>query len=457
MKSRSATLVAVFWIALCTTPMLSAQGSALTRDDRELFKWFDGLGYTPDLADKTLVAIETGFFTLGDGTQRVPQRLLGFLLSDSAEAFVVHLTTATDARYVRTGPTSTTGAVDFTRLNLRATADVMARWAREPGSTVLPANIPRYWRTQLTLFMLARACAAAGFDDLAHELVAASQVAERTEGSPYTLKQELSGTIANQRVALAFADFERGGTRVAFREEVKRLVLNFPQADFAKTESSAGREMLRELDRMIGEDSARTKRQAPATLQGRARIAELIFLLRDQHAPQRTMPGYPDFVCGWALSDDARRSCEDQDSPVRQLINAGPAAVPQLIEALDDTRLTRAVHYYRPGLPTQVLRVGDCALQILESISGLRFTSVAAPLHALTKNERKTLKDNVNKWWESVRGKTSDLPGQDPPTAQPAPLPSPPIPLPAPPRPSTRTNPGSETAPRDRSCAPDRR
>jgi len=406
MKPCAATLLAVLCITFSTVPAPSAQSAGLTRDDRDLFKWFDGLGYTPDLTDKTLVAIETGFFTLGDGTERVPQRLLGFLLSESAADFVVHLTTAADARYARSGPTSNMGAVGFTRLNLRATADVMARWAREPGSAALPPNIPRYWRTQLTLFMLARACAASGFDDLAHELVAASQVAERLEGSAYTLKQELSGSIANQRVAVSFADFERGGTRVAFRDEIKRLVLNFPQADFAKTEASAGREMARELDRMIGEDAAHTKRPPPATLQGRARIAELIFLLRDQPAPQRTMPGYPDFVCGWALSDEARRACESVDSPVRQLINFGPAAVPQLIEALEDTRMTRAVHYYRAGLPTQVLRVGDCALQILETISGQRFTSVAAPLHTWSKNERKTLKDNVGKWWEMVRGKT---------------------------------------------------
>jgi hypothetical protein len=408
MKPRVAALVAVLCITFSMVPTPSAQSAGLTRDDRDLFKWFDGLGYTPDLTDKTLVAIETGFFTLGDGTDRVPQRLLGFLISESADNFIVHLTTAADARYIRSGPTSNMGAVDFTRLNLRATADVMARWAREPGSAALPPNIPRYWRTQLTLFMLARACAAAGFDDLAHDLVAASQVAERLEGSADTLKQELSGTIANQRVAVSFADFERGGTRVAFRDEIKRLVLNFPQADFARLESSAGREMVRELDRMIGEDAARAKRPVSiANLQGRARIAELIFLLRDQHGPQRTMPGYPDFVCGWALSDEARRACESVDTPARQLISFGPAAVPQLIEALDDTRMTRAVHYYRAGLPTQVLRVGDCALQILETISGQRFTSVAAPLHTLSKNERKTLKANVGKWWEMVRGKSA--------------------------------------------------
>ena len=405
MNPCAAAVLAVLCITFSTGHAPSVQSSALTRDDRDLFRWFDGLGYTPDLTDKTLVAVETGLFTLGDGTQRVPQRLLGFLLSESAADFVVHLTTATDAKYIRSAATADSGPVNFTRLNLRATADVMARWAREPGSAALPPNIPRYWRTQLTLFMLARACASAGFDDLAHELVAASQVAERLEGSADTLKQELSGTIANQRVAVSFAAFENGGTRVAFRDEIRRLLLNFPQADFAKTESSVGREMVRELDRMIGEDTARAKRPPPATLQGRARIAELILLLRDQHAPQRTMPGYPDFVCGWALSDEARRACESVDTPVRQLINAGPAAVPQLIEALDDTRMTRAVHYYRAGLPTQVLRVGDCALQILEMISGQRFTSVAAPLHTLSKNERKALKNNVNGWWDKVRGR----------------------------------------------------
>ena len=449
MKPCAAALLAVLFITFSTSPAPSAQSAALTRDDRDLFKWFDGLGYTPDLSDKTLVAVETGFFTIGDATERVPQRLLGFLLSESAENFVVHLTTATDARYIRSGPTIDLGAVGFTRLNLRATAEVMARWAREPGSAALPPNIPRYWRTQLTLFMLARACAAAGFDELAHELVAASQVAERLEGSVYTLKQELSGSIANQRVAVSFADFERGGTRVAFRDEIKRLVLNFPQADFAKTEASAGREMARELDRMIREDTAHAKRPPPETLQGRARIAELIFLLRDQHGPQRTMPGYPDFVCGWALSDEARRACESVDTPARQLVHFGPAAVPQLIEALDDTRMTRAVHYYRAGLPTQVLRVGDCALQILETISGQRFTSVAAPLHTLSKNERKALKDNVNGWWLTVKGRQV--------SARSVQLMSPRNRSPESPRRASRTRQGLAAALRDRNSAPDRR
>ena len=385
---RCAAAVVALLCVLCTSLSGLSQTSPLTRDDRDVFKWFDSLGYSPDLADKPLVAVETGFWTGGTGTSLIPQRLLGFLLSETGDEFVVHLTTATDARYVRRPASGQTGAVGFTRLNLRATADVLARWAKEPGSSAPPANMPRYWRTQLTLFMVARACAASGFDDLAHDLVAAAQVAERIEGTAYTLKQELSGSIANQRVAVAFADFERGGTRVAFRDEIKRLVQNFPQADFAKTEASIGREMVRELDRMIAEDASRAKRAAPAALQGRARIAELIYLLRDQHGPQRTMPGYPDFVCAWALSDDGRRACEEQDSPARQLVNAGPAAVPQLIEALGDTRMTRAVQYYREGLPMQVLRVGDCALQILEAISGLHFTSVAAPLHTLTKNER---------------------------------------------------------------------
>ena len=84
MRARAAMLVAVLCVTFCTWTGPYAQGTGLTRDDRDLFKWFDGLGYTPDLTDKTLVAIETGFFTLGDGTERVPQRLIGFLLSESA-------------------------------------------------------------------------------------------------------------------------------------------------------------------------------------------------------------------------------------------------------------------------------------------------------------------------------------------------------------------------------------
>jgi hypothetical protein len=185
---------------------------------------------------------------------------------------------------------------------------------------------------------------------------------------------------------------------------VKKLLLNFPQADFAKTESSIGREMARELDRMVAEDAARVRRPVSvSSLQGRERIAELIYLLRDQYGPQRTMPGYPDFVCGWALSDEARRACESIDSPIRQLINFGPAAVPQLIEALEDTHMTRAVNYYRPGMPVQVLRVGDAALQILEAISGQRFTDIAGVLHTRSRNERKAVKDRVSAWWKAYQ------------------------------------------------------
>lgn len=402
---RLLSLVAV--LATVSWPM-DAQNAALTRDDRELFKWFDSLGYTPDLADKPLVVIDTGLWTIEGGADRVPERRLGFLLSETAEEFTVHLTSATEARYRRRPATADLPAVGMTRANLRAIAELLVRPPGDPGPpSPMTVVIPRFWRTQATLFMIARACAAAGLDELAHSLVGAAMTAERNAGTPASLKQELSGTIANQRVAMIFADFERGGTRVVLRDEIRKLIANFPQADFAKTESSPGREMARELERMVAEDMAREKRPVSVlSLPGRARIAELIYLLRDQHAPQRTMPGYPDFVCGWVLSDEARRACESVDSPVRQLIYFGAAAVPQLIEALDDTRLTRAVHSYRPGMPVQVLRIGDCALQILEAISGQRFTSQAAALHTQSENERKLIKKNIAAWWNLYKGKS---------------------------------------------------
>ena len=382
----------------------AAQG-ALTREDRELFKWFDSLGYTPDLSDKPLVMVSTGDWT-AQGTavlERVPERRLGFLLSERGDAFVVHLTSAINAQFVRSGPVGDRAPVEMTRLNLRATADTMLRTSDELAAGAVRVDLPRVWRTPLTYVMLARASAAAGMDEIAHALLESARAAE---ADPRHLQQDLAGTIANHRIAVAFSDFERGGTRAALRDEVKRLIVNFPQADFAKTETAIARQMSRELDRMVNEDLARAKRPVAADkLEGRAQIAEWIYLLRDQYGPQRTMPGYPDFVCGWVLSDAARRACENDITPVRRLINAGPAAVPQLIEALDDTRLTRAVHYYRAGQPVDVLRVGDCALQILETMSGLRFTDVTATLHARTKNEQKAVKDRVMAWWNTMKGK----------------------------------------------------
>ena len=80
----------------------------------------------------------------------------------------------------------------------------------DPDRPAPPVDVPRAWRSPLTFVMLARACAAAGMDDMARALL---DGARDLVADPRLLQQDLAGTIANHRIAVAFSDFERGGTR----------------------------------------------------------------------------------------------------------------------------------------------------------------------------------------------------------------------------------------------------
>jgi len=122
-----------------------------------------------------------------------------------------------------------------------------------------------------------------------------------------------------------------------------------------------------------------------AELAPEARIDELIRQLETQRGGQMISKGYCDPFF------DPRGA----ESPAAQLAAMGRAALPRLIEAMDDPRLTRS-----PARDGYTLRVGEVAISVIERIAMRRFSpfpeTMAFDAHEAAKAE-------VLAWWERVK------------------------------------------------------
>src|SRR4029077_20857770 len=100
-------------------------------------------------------------------------------------------------------------------------------------------------------------------------------------------------------------------------------------------------------------------------------VAELIFQLRDQNGHPFMQPGSCDIFDRFGGSK--------KDTAAHKLVKIGYDAVPQLIEHLDDQRFTRSVGFHRNFyFSHHVLRVSDCALEILEEIAAQHFWTASS-------------------------------------------------------------------------------
>ena len=156
------------------------------------------------------------------------------------------------------------------------------------------------------------------------------------------------------------------------------------------------------LLKMIREDEVnatkRTVQKAAGTkLTQEERIADLIFQLCDQNGYQWSQPGACD------IFNDSR----GEKSPAHQLLAMGEAAIPQLIEVIDDQRFTRSIGYHRDFyFSHHVLRVGDCAAKIISRISGKNFYHRKSTNGAMTKDGKASeTKIAVQKWWAGYQKK----------------------------------------------------
>jgi hypothetical protein len=379
----------------------------------DLFAWFDGLGF-PDLARLPYVRVFPGWErSSGSG---LPERVFfsAFLLGEEGDHFTFFTMALEQQQLTRSPPATPQHRVEYERADLRA--DVERHLAYLAATDTHPfGGAHRHFGATLgsvtDLFVLARACAAHGLDDLAGALLQrAGREHAADERNRVPLRQQISDEIARR---LTWQALEAGNDPSVSRADLltrfERILTQFPARE---GEAEAGDwdpgwqlgrhgllvgEAVEILRRMIAEDEEHARRpDLPfAELSRLEQIEELTYQLRDQCAHQWCDPGDVNPF------DDERGEL----SPAHRLVQYGPDAVPRLIAALDDCRFTRCLGHHRSYYFSHyLLRIGDCALAVLERIAGQSFWRPRNTWAAMFKDgEAEATRRKVVAWWESVQ------------------------------------------------------
>jgi hypothetical protein len=351
---------------------------------REAFELLDRLGI-PDTTNFRFVEVKR----LQRGRSD-PQSAFGFLTQESPTTFTVWLVDL-QLKEFRHGPGTSYAA-----------AELSTHAKQVIESTV---NSPHHidWNPlgmRSYLISLARELSRRGENDLARACCSTAASLRPLRGGGRLGDGTLSGTIREEvdtawiwRATLACGD--REVDRGELLENFRQYLRSFPEGRFVKE----ARDMAQQLERMVQEDLAHQQDSRPfRTMSQAVRVEELIYRLRDEKGFQLTVPGH-------ASSMAAART----ESPAWQLVAMGHAAVPKLIEAIGDRRLTRTVGCWRDFVFSHyVVRVGDCAVEILEQIAGRRFwTETTTHSYVLKDGLENEVRAEVISWWEQVRASSA--------------------------------------------------
>ena len=383
-------------------------------DSEQIYTWLDTLGF-PDLARCPYVKAATGGCYVR-GTD-LPQKSFayGFLVEEGPSFRIFDADSLAHASFTRTPPgTEYFRSVYHEPASLREETE---RWLAERGGGLRQPegvkNNPSHMGPWLRAAVLrAWPCARQGLSDLANELFA---LAERLQAeylrhhAGYSLRQHLSDEIAHVLMWHAIASF--ACPEVSRRELLGRFEDILAKFPVPPERPSAGNEQFgwvpgghvphaqmatALLRRMIAEDEEHARSERPfEELSRTERIAELLFQLREQNGRQTCDPGSCD------VFDDDR----GDRSPAHRLVAFGYAAVPQLIAALEDERFTRSIGHHRSYyFSHHVLRVGDCALDILERVAGRSFWRGTYTNAAMVKDgEAAGTRRKVREWWDELQ------------------------------------------------------
>ncbi len=337
-----------------------ANDGASTADVNALFAMLDtmdGMGL-PTYAGRQFVKVWTGreMDTGGDVVEDVQY---GFLVSGGESEFVVlHLLEEVTYNHewgnVRYEPADLSEAIDQELLAARAARQNQYRDAMM--SYAYGTMSPR-----LRLVLYARAARLGGLDSKARELLNAAIEAPGLSmplGSTGVV-DEVRGDIALVLISQVLAQFsDESVTRQTLHEKLADIAARFPgteaaiMADEYKTQLETA---MQTPDAPVPDEGAPAEQQVPG----------LIRALNDYG----TSTGY---------------------TYVQRLTALRHAAVPGLLAALDDQRLTRAA--MGGSIVPSIGRVGDVCLWILREIAQRPFET---PEQART-------------WWESVRGRSEN-------------------------------------------------
>lgn len=391
-------------------------------------EWFNGLTI-PDLAGKPYVeVVEQRYPSTGGKLYESKQR--GFLIAEDEKSWTLVPDGGALSGSLRSLPRAVEmlwairiakpaggpmpgASPDKRTLDLRTVAAEICAAAAVDPEAGNNAPFDRYYRGGgcSTVFVLARFCERNGLADAARDLDRAAlslplETSERSHGDRvFSLRENLEwelGWALLRRMLATFAD--ESVPRSELLAGMDQLVREFPGMEHI----ALAREHAATLRRMVGED-ARPLRDVEAieSLAPAAQAGEWVFRLRDQ--TERKHGGFASgakigVIEPGAHAAGARDYRREDQRPAQRLLDLGHAAVPALIEALSDARLTRVLQYsnLQPTLP-EVVTVADCAEEILERISGRSFWWER--MSARGGAERGTPADGrpaVQKWWRDL-------------------------------------------------------
>jgi hypothetical protein len=389
------------------TPCLAA----LPQPVQEAIIWYDTLGY-PNTRDLPYVRVATGL-PIKRGNQPFENTFSeGFLAAEDADSFTVFVCSISDfkdrfemwsephaplttVRFVRRATGESHNRVEYEVLDFeKVAADAVARVSLAAADPTYGLRWGRPLSHRARIFAFARACLQRGLSETASKLMNfAANIPDNQTGEvdPNAFRDTLQQQIGDAVLSKTEADC--GNPAISWADLLKaydNFELRFP----ASNRIAYARESADLLRGMIAEDQA----HYPKPLEEMSpdeQVTENIFQLKNLHVFMWIMNSHYPVVGRTGPGPGVM-------TPVHTLVDLGDAAVPRLIDALDDRRFTRCfVPSFKMQTPPKVMRVGDVAQRILEHISGQNFYPRMSDDGKVTR----TTRQQAEAWWTEVQSK----------------------------------------------------
>jgi hypothetical protein len=407
MRNGISPLLAVLFTAAVT--VASATGAELSPEALQSFQWLSDLGY-PDIKDAPWVEVRETRAAAPKDSAEVGNRRFGFIVGEADDEVRILQPNLVEETY-RKGVTNHLGYLppDFRRMSFNESAQELL--------AEVPEHVDEFGHQELDkkaqAFFYAYAAWRRGEMDLAESLFEravqldpdmssfhANPLAMFLKIPPPPVMEELERELSDAAYQDAFLQFsgmrfeatpERSTLppRAVILEALRQALRRFPKDAGAKQAGAVASI----LEKMVEED----RRHHAANAEDLAKrsvdeqVAEWIFQLRDQTG--QIDPYSPD---NYALNPVN----PELPDPARELVKIGTPAVPQLLAALDDERLSRCLRV-TPMMPRErewnILTVGKCAEMILGMIAGRHFTTIP-PNPSATRPA-------IASWWTEVQTK----------------------------------------------------
>ncbi len=219
-------------------------------------------------------------------------------------------------------------------------------------------------------------------------------------------KKRLEASLASNMLHVLNASlggWESFGQPLLPREQLLSQVRVFLKRFPNSKEATRAKQMVPLLQKSIA-DQKRHPRKSPVEIQAMAERKDVAGLIGQlQYVSGGPMTDFQMFGSPFGMQAFVR--FENQEGPANELAKLGDVAVPKLIEALGDTRLTHLSTAPMDDGHFRVLSCGECVAQILDEImageafaSEFERTGLFEPKPCLKKIERR-----ARDWWEEYQ------------------------------------------------------